>query len=147
MVIAACYLLSWSRTQPAIALSSAEAEYVALAIAAQEALFIQHIATELDTSLEIRLHCDASAAFAMSEKKGVGRVRHLDLRVCFLKQLILDKKIGLQKISTTENPADVLTKPLGRDSLERCTRLTFCWPNQFYIFVGRQLYRKTAPYN
>ena len=98
MVIGSCYILSWARTQPAIALSSAETEYVALTIAAQEALLVHHLAAELDIVLEIHLLCDASAAIEMSARNGIARVRHFDLRVCFLKQLVHERRIILEKI-------------------------------------------------
>ena len=66
-----------------IAMSSAEAEYVAMAASTQEALFVHILAKEMDLNLEITLKCDASAAIAMSEEAGVGRARNLDLRLCF----------------------------------------------------------------
>ena len=91
--------LSWSRTQATISLSSAEAEYYALTSGAVEARFAQSILVELGVGqLAVRLETDSSSAKAFSERPGVMRRKHIEMRKLFLKDLIREKIIEVRKI-------------------------------------------------
>ena len=54
------------------------------------------------------------AAKGMTERAGVGRVRHLSVRVLWIQGLVEDETILLRKIPTATNPADLGTKCLSR---------------------------------
>jgi hypothetical protein len=47
------------------------------------------------------------------------RTKHMDLRLHFVRDLILSKLIRLQYVSTNDNIADFLTKPVGRSKINR----------------------------
>ena len=77
-------LTTWSRTQPTVTLSTAEAELYAMGMAVQEGQFIQHILEEMGMPSELKLHSGSSAARAVVPRRGIGRMRHLAVRQLWL---------------------------------------------------------------
>ena len=73
---------SWSRTQDAVTLSSAEAELTALGKLAMETLGVRSMATEWDMtdgkSASV-LWADASAALSIAKRQGAGKMRHINV--------------------------------------------------------------------
>ena len=59
--------------------------------------------------LKVRVPSDATAAIGIARRKGLGKVRHLDVTVLWIPDKIRSKRILLPKILGMENPADVLT--------------------------------------
>ena len=53
------------------------------------------------------------------------------LRVMFLEDLVRDKVRVLKKLKSAENPADCLTKAVSGEELEKCLRISGCWPKEF----------------
>ena len=106
---------SWSATQQAYALSSAEAELYAMVEAVTRAKGLQTLAVELGISglsSVIQLGTDSSAAKSFVCRRGLGRMRHLEIRDLWLQKEIRDGKVEVAKIRGTENPADLMTKIL-----------------------------------
>lgn len=104
-----------SRKQKTVALSTNEAEYMALTDAIKQALHIRAFLDELGMpqSSSMRLHVDNMGALKMAENPVLhGRSKHIDIRYHFIREVIKNKQVSLQHISTTEMLADVLTKPL-----------------------------------
>jgi len=105
------------------ALSSAEAEYVSLSDASRELVYIYNVLRELnvlDQDGPLPLLSDSSAALAMARNKGVNhRTKHIELRYHFIRSLIDDKKVDVEKIDTDDNPADLLTKATGKETFTR----------------------------
>lgn len=48
------------------------------------------------------------------------RTKHIDIRYNFVRHCVYEGLIQLEYISTEDNLADVLTKPLPRVKFERC---------------------------
>ena len=71
-------LKSYSRTQSNIALSSGEAELYATVTAASEGLGLTAMARDFGMEIRSNVHVDATAATGIAERKGLGKVRHLD---------------------------------------------------------------------
>ena len=69
---------SYSRTQSNIALSSAEAELYAMASAASEGLGLAAMIKDYGRIVEPHLKVDATAAIGIAQRKGLGKLRHLD---------------------------------------------------------------------
>ena len=86
VLIGSHLLRTWAKTQNTIAQSSAESELLAIVKAASEALGMMSLAKDLGISLETRIHVDASAALGILERRGVGRVRHLDVGALWLQE-------------------------------------------------------------
>ena len=77
---------AWSKTQALIAKSSGEAELYAVVRGATEALGMATLAKDMGKKVEIQLHIDALAAKGMIERKGLSKVRHLDVNVLWLQE-------------------------------------------------------------
>ena len=86
ILIGDCCIRSYSKTQSTIAQSSAESELLGVVRAATEALGIIALAKDLGIYSKAQLHVDASAAIGILERKGVGRVRHLDVGTSWLQE-------------------------------------------------------------
>jgi hypothetical protein len=113
----------YSRTQSVIALSSGEAELLSLTMGAQEGKGLQALLAELGLKLQLRCHSDSTAALGTAGRRGLGRVKHLELRTLWIQSEVSQKKLLLQKISTGLNPADLGTKHLPSASFENCVSM------------------------
>jgi hypothetical protein len=115
---------SHSRKQSVIATSSAEAEYYALATGAAETLAVVSLMQEIQIPVQGRLRCDSSAGRALAVRCGFGRVKHIDVRLLWLQQVLEQRRLTLEPVTSRENPADVGTKPVSAGRLEElCRRL------------------------
>ena len=63
--------------------------------------------------MQIQLHIDALAAKGMIERKGLSKVRHLDVNVLWLQEQCARKILPVAKVPGEENPANLMTKHLG----------------------------------
>ena len=117
----------WSTTQAVRALSSGEAEYYASLKGASVALDSQSMCLDLGEKLKIQLVTDSAAARGMIGRRGLGKVRHLEVGYLWLQDLVADKRITVSKVKGTENPADIGTKHLGVQEIDKCIRLINCY--------------------
>lgn len=75
-------LSSWCRSQETVSLSTGEAEFDAIVAGVCEAQFLKSVAEDiLGWKLRNRIHTDSSAARGMCMRSGVGRVKHLDVKL------------------------------------------------------------------
>ena len=107
-----CTILTYSRSQGSPALSSAEAEGYALGSGACEGLFICSVAKELSVDLKLVVYSDSTATISQHLKFGLVRMKHVELRFLFVKDLVKREKLSLCKILGTDNRADLGTKML-----------------------------------
>ncbi|OLP81547.1 Retrovirus-related Pol polyprotein from transposon TNT 1-94 [Symbiodinium microadriaticum] len=104
---------SWARLQQSVALSSAESELYALVEGSREALgarcAVGHI---LGNEGEIvpHIYCDSEAAVNISKMEGLRKLRHIDIRACFIQTEVQAGAIKVYSVKGTENPADIFTK-------------------------------------
>ena len=114
--------VAWSaRKQSLIALSTAEAKYIALTSVAHEVLYVKALIGELYEPITspIPIYCDNQGAIALaSNDKFHVRTKHIDLRYHFVRELIRDGTLDLKYIPTNDNLADAFTKALPRPRLE-----------------------------
>lgn len=106
-----------TRKQTSVALSSTEAEFVALATGVSELLWLKTLISELGINVDrpINVYEDnQSCIFALNNWE-VKRLKHIDIKYNFVKDLCRNKIINVQYLSTTEQPADVMTKGLPCD--------------------------------
>ena len=112
---------TWSATQGAYALSSAEAELYGMVEAVTRAKGLMSLAWELGfrgLSNVVHLGPDSSAAKSFVCRRGLGRMRHLQVRDLWLQKEVRDGNVEVSKIKGDENPADVMTKILGIKEIE-----------------------------
>ena len=113
-----CVIHYWSRTQPVIALSTCEAELLAVSAGAVEGRHIQNVLAELSRKATIRIYSDSSSARAVVMRRGPGRLRHMEIRHLWLQDEMRAKRIEIRAVPTADNPADMMTKAPGITSLE-----------------------------
>ena len=87
---------------------------------------MRSLCRDLLTKIDADVLTDASAALAIVSRKGVGRVRHLDTSLLWIQEEAARKEIMYGKVDGKENPADILTKAVPSELIERhCGRLQF----------------------
>ncbi len=111
-------LKHWASTQKRITLSSGEAELGAVVRGFSEALGIQSVARDLGVELHPEVHADSSAAIGICRRSGIGKVRHLAVAQLWVQDLVRSGECRLHKVLGTENPADLMTKPLARGEID-----------------------------
>lgn len=110
----------WCSTQPTLSLSSGESEAKAITRGAVEGIYMKHVLEQQGYVIEVVIKSDASAAIGMLTRLGTGKkVRHLEVQHLWLQQVSRQKLVRCEEISTHENRADILTKHLARDLLDR----------------------------
>ena len=108
---------TWSTTQGATALSSAEAEFYAMVDGVQRSKYLCTIASELGVSAlrqNIILGTDSEAAKSFVARRGLGRMRHIEVRDLWLQEEVRKGNVTVTKLPGTENAADLMTKYLSR---------------------------------
>ena len=109
---------SWARTQKAIATSSGESELYALSVGAAEALGLRELLIDIGLPTTVRLRCDSTAAMGTATRQGLRRMKHVQVRDLALQQWIADGRLTLQKVASSANAADLLTKDVSQNVLQ-----------------------------
>jgi hypothetical protein len=113
--------ISWqSKRQPSVSLATGDAEYVALAQAAREAMWLRapHRArvctiTQFAPSRSIKLYGDNQASISIAHNPvGHTRAKQIDIRFHYLRELVERSVLSIEYVKTTAMLADGLTKPL-----------------------------------
>ena len=108
--------ISWStKPQNSVALSTCEAEYIAMAAAAQEAIWLTDLLNDIGISQpSMIIKEDNQAAIELTKNtRNHSRTKHIDIRFHFLKDLVLKKSLKVIYCPTAEMIADIFTKPLS----------------------------------
>lgn len=112
---------AWSSTQGAVALSSAEAEFYAMVEGALRGKGLVSLARELglcDVAHTLKVFTDSSAAKSFVSRRGLGKMKHIEIRELWLQHEVLKGSIEVQKVRGVDNPADLMTKVLNRDEID-----------------------------
>jgi hypothetical protein len=125
--------ISWSsKYQETTALSSTEAEYVALTPAVKHVLWLRMMFSELGIKADPHgnptiVYCDNSSTIKLtSHEVAHGRSKHINVRYHFIRDYILLREIQVLKIHTSENRADQMSKmtqPFSLFSAQRAINL------------------------
>ena len=102
-----------SKKQRCVTQSSCEAEFVALTEVAKDILWIRQLLTEMRfrVSTPTVIFIDNQAAQALAENPVAhNRTKHMDIKYFWIRQEI-NKSIRLQYVKTSDNLADIFTKP------------------------------------
>jgi hypothetical protein len=109
-------VICWNtRKQKTVALSSTEAEYMALTDATTEALWLRTWINEVfQKKIPILIHCDNQSAIALTSNDTFHqRTKHIDIRYHFIRQHVRSGDIKIKWIQTEEQQADILTKRIN----------------------------------
>ena len=119
-------LKAWAKTQPTIALSSGEAELGAVVRGAAEGLGFLSVLADFGLNAGLLMRSDATAAIGIVGREGLGKVRHLATADLWVQQRVRRGELQVEKWPGPQNPADLLTKGLSRDSInQHVARLGF----------------------
>ena len=123
-----CPILWCSKLQTEITLSTTESEYVALSQAMREVIPLMNLMKELDKVLKVNaskpdFFCQVfednrSTISVATSKKFTPRTKHIALKYHHFRQYVNDKSIRIQSIDTTQQIADIFTKPLDEDAFK-----------------------------
>ena len=123
--------ISWkSKRQPIVSLSSTEAEYIALAAATQEALYLKRLMKDMvpdhDQDVPVTIFEDNQGAIALAKNPvHHNRTKHIDVRFHFIREQIVSNCIHVEYLQTNKMIADSLTKAVGKLKLEFCNKVLF----------------------
>ena len=119
MTVGDHYIKGWASTQASVTLSSAEAELVAMTKAVAETIGIVSMAKDLGRNLRGVVYADSSAALAIADRKGSGKLRHVNVRMLWLQEREQRREVELRKVHGLENPADLMTKYLNAGRMSK----------------------------
>ena len=106
-------LKAWSKTQSIIAKSSAESELYGIIKGSSEGLGLVALAGDFGSSVKVRVHVDATAAMGIVERRGLSRVRHIEVDHLWIQEQEARRMLPITKVPGGDNPADLMTKNVG----------------------------------
>ena len=119
--------VSWkSSKQSSVALSTTEAEYIALSAASQEAMWLQQLMSDLFNKRvqEITIFEDNQSTICLAKNQQVhGRTKHVDIKYHFIRDLVEAERIKLTYCASENMVADMLTKGLPIKQFEKLREL------------------------
>ena len=131
-------LKTWSTTQNKVSLSSGEAEYYALVKCGCETLGLQSVMADLGILTICVMKTDSTAAKGITNRRGHGKVKHLQTCELWLQEVVRDKRIEIQKVGTRENPADLMTKYLdSKTATQHLDRLSAKTATGWHVLAPR----------
>ena len=107
----------WSITQAVIALSSGEAEYYGIVKGSSVGLGIRSVLADLGCRVRLGVNTDSSAAKGMATRKGLGKVRHVEVNQLWVQEKVASGDVELKKVEGVNNLADALTKHVDGEGL------------------------------
>ena len=129
-------LISWtSRAQKTIALSSTEAEYMALSDCSRQVVWMHTLLGELGYDLKPIPICgdNQGSIFILSNPVTEKHSKHIDIRYHYIHEVIARKLAEVYFIDGDNNPADLLTKNLGIVKFQK-----------FRALLGLEFFRSTS---
>ena len=119
-----------SKQQEVVALSSTEAEYVALCTAGKEVVWTRRLLENLNViknklKLPHLTRVDNQGSMDLAHKNTSSkRTKHENIRYQYIRQLIRDKCVTLEYCPTEDRIAHMMTKPLNRIKLQKFANLS-----------------------
>jgi hypothetical protein len=104
-----------------VALSTAEAEYIAVCMAAREAVWLQKLLAGLFGQMldPTVIHCDNQSCVKLSENPvSHDKSKHVEIKFHYIRDMVQRKAVLVQYLPTDEQITDVLTKPLAKSKFE-----------------------------
>jgi hypothetical protein len=115
-------MVSWcSRKQTYVALSTAEAEYIALSVAVREAVWLRKLLADLFGNVldYTIIHCDNQSCVKLSKDPVFhDKSKHIEIKYHYIRDMVQRKEVSVQYLPIDEQVVNVLTKPLTKMKFE-----------------------------
>jgi len=108
-----------STLQSIVSLSVGESEFYAVCKGSAVGLSLVSMLAELGIFMKLEILSDSSTARSLSSRLGVGRNKHMQSRYLWVQERVQAKHLSVHAIPTLDNSADLLTKPVGRQTLDK----------------------------
>lgn len=118
--------ISWRASfQSIAALSTSEAEHVSATEGVKEATWLLGLVIELGIAQGvIVVFCDSQSAIHLTKNDmHHSKNKHIDVRRHYIRDIVAIGKIVVEKVHTSENPGDMLTKPFPTSKFHHCLDL------------------------
>lgn len=125
-IFGGCSVAWESRKQRTVALSSTEAEYMALTEAAKQATYLQRFLKEVGhiECLKVTILCDNCGARKIAENPVFhNRTKHIDVRHHYVREVLRSGLLGVEYIPTEDMASDILTKGTPAPKHGKCVTL------------------------
>ena len=125
-------LISWkSRKQNIVALSTCEAEYVALTAAIQESNFLNQLYRDMQNTdkLTVPIFVDNQGAIALAQNHAYHqRSKHISIKYHYIRSEIQNLSVSMHYFPSAENKTDIFTKPSSKQRFNqfKCIRGYLC---------------------
>ena len=137
-----CPILWFSRMQTEIALSTTEAEYIALSTAAREVLPLRELITELTnwtslTNSNPTIHCtlfedNVGAETLAKAPKMNPRTKHIAIKYHHFREAVRKGYLQIQRVDTKDQLADIFTKPTPLSTFEPLRKEIMGWLSLYW---------------
>jgi histone deacetylase 1/2 len=117
IIFLGCNPISWlSKQQRTVARSSSEAEYRAVATTTAEVMWLTNLLSELRVPMANppKILCDnVGATYLCANPVLHSRMKHISMDYHFVREQVQAKQLQVSHVSTKDQLADILTKPLA----------------------------------
>ena len=109
--------ISWSsKKQQSVAVSTTEAEYMALSLASRQAVWYQHAFQQLNLPLDIHMNCDNQSGIKIAANPvHHHKTKHIDVHYHYTRECLLKNIFTLSYVPSEDNSTDLMTKGLKPD--------------------------------
>ncbi|MCO5589387.1 hypothetical protein L7F22_043354 [Adiantum nelumboides] len=123
--------ITWSsKKQPTLALSSIEAEYRGAKIVACEVAWLEMLLQDLEIQVQdlAVIYYDNPNNIQLAQNSVFhARTKHIEVHYHFIRERVLDDDIELAYVGTEDQAADLFTKALGAEKLQRFRGMLGLW--------------------
>ncbi|KMQ87258.1 retrovirus-related pol polyprotein from transposon tnt 1-94 [Lasius niger] len=114
-----------SRRQDCVSLSTTEAEYIASSEAAKDIVWLTHLFNEISPlkNKPVLLVNNASAIKLAKNHIFHRRPKHIEVRFHFVRECYQKKLLNIKHVTSSDQMADILTKPIPQVLYERLRKL------------------------
>lgn len=110
-----------------VTLSTCESVYYAMTLSAKYSIWIRLVLIEADLDIErpipVRSDNQSAISWATGDLFPSVRANHIDVRVHFIRELVIDAILSIVYVPSEDNDEDVLTKPVGPTDLNRAMKI------------------------
>ena len=107
-----------------VALSTTKAEYIAATHAYKEAIWLKRLCSDIEFKQDVvTIYSDSQIAISLVKNPTFhARTKHIDVQYHFVRDMVEDGKVKLEKVETLVNVDDALTKPMSIEKFRWCSK-------------------------